>query len=227
MLLLLGRQTIRFARSPRRPRGELRDIENPKLWKAIEPPTGRLAERAWSLAKASQPEWLQNHGLRTYAWAQALGVIGGLEAHDECLFAASVLHDAGLTPAAATPSEHCFAIRGARYARQALAPVGSESVEIVAHAIARHLDLVVPVGDGVEAHLLQAGAAVDVLGQGLARIPPVVREHVLHRHPRQQMKKELCRCMQQVAATAPSTRAGFYVRRIGFINLIERSPFEE
>lgn len=203
-------------------------VVDARVWLAIKPPSDPLASTAWSLAHAHQAPWLVNHGLRTYAWGQALAVIGDLRPDTPCLFAAAMLHDAGLTAQAAHPGDHCFALRGARYARAAL--VGSADarrVENVAQAIARHLDFQVPVRDGVEAHLLQAGAMVDVLGRGLARISPSVRQQVLEAHPRLKMKVELCRCMREQVARSPQSRIGFYARKIGFIELIQRAPFEE
>lgn len=84
-----------------------------------------------------------------------------------------MLHDVGLTPHAASPAEHCFAVRGARYARSKLqAHASEEQLHAVATAISLHLDLKVERSQGLEAHLLQAGAGVDVLGRGLGRIRP-------------------------------------------------------
>jgi hypothetical protein len=211
-----------------RPGGLRAELENPNVWRAIEVPRGDLADRAWELAAQHQPAWLLNHGLRTHAWAQAFGVIQGLAPQHELIFAAAMLHDAGLTPAAASPAEHCFAVRGSRYARQALdGTTAPASVHTIAEAIARHLDLQVDVRDGIEAHLLQAGAMADVLGRGLRRLPQTVRTRVLETHPRLGLKDELCRCMQREAAAGPHTRVGCYVRRIGFLDLIRQAPFDE
>ncbi len=199
-----------------------------KLVASMLPPEGSLAQKAWQLAQAHQPEWLNQHTLRTWAFAQALGIVGDLAFDREQLFAAAALHDIGLVPEAATPTDHCFAVRGARYATRTLQAVASKrAVDIVAHAIARHLDLSVEPSDGVEAHLLQAGAMADVLGRGLSRLSTDYRQIVLERHPRAGMKHALCQCMRHEAATAPRSRMGLYVRRIGFVDLIQRAPYED
>ncbi|MCR5883825.1 hypothetical protein LRS03_13550 [Rhizobacter sp. J219] len=226
-LLLAG--VARKARSRSRPQTRVRsDLLNPALWNAIEAPQGRLANRAWELARGQQPAWLLNHGLRTHAWAQAFGVIAGLAPDREALFAAAMLHDAGLTPAAPTPANHCFAVRGARYAASSLKEVAAPAtLNLVAEAIARHLDLQVDPGDGAEAHLLQAGAMADVLGHRVQQLPLALRTHVLTVHPRLQMKEELCRCMTKEITLAPHTRVDCYVRRIDFLSLIRQAPFEE
>ena len=226
--LLLAARWMR--KLPRRrhmaePRSE---FENPKLWKAIEVPTGGMAERAWMLAREHQPAWLINHCLRTHVWGQAFGVIGGLCPNRELLFAAAMLHDAGLTPVAAASPGQCFAIRGANYARSGLDGTADPStLNVVAEAIARHLDLQVSVRDGVEAHLLQAGAMADVVGRKLFRIPQAVRQHVMSAHPRLRMKDELCRCMVRESAAAPHSRMACYIKHIDFVNLIRQAPFEE
>jgi hypothetical protein len=226
--LLLARMARR-ARSRKRTHQRVHaELLDPALWNAIEAPHGKLAGRAWELASDHQPAWLLNHGLRTHAWAQAFAVVAGLAPDREGLFAAAMLHDAGLTAAAATPASHCFAVRGARYAAQALdGATEPATLDLVAEAIARHLDLQVDLGDGAEAHLLQAGAMADVLGHRLPQLPLALRTHVLTTHPRLKMKEELCRCMTKEIAAAPHTRMHCYVRRIDFLGLIRQAPFEE
>lgn len=227
LLLLATRWTARRRKS-RQTSENASELDNPKVWRAIEAPNGRLTDLAWALAREHQPVWLVNHCLRTYAWGQAFGVVAGINPDREALFAASMLHDAGLTPVAAEPPGHCFALRGARYARRTLDGVtDANTVNVVADAIARHLDLQVEVRDGVEAHLLQAGAMADVLGHKLAGLPKSVRQHVLSMHPRVGMKEALCRCLVRESAAAPRSRVACYVKHIDFLSLIRRSPFDE
>lgn len=223
-LALLAAQLARR----RRARPSLRpEVTEAVLWRSIEAPRGRLADRAWELARQQQPPWLINHSLRTHAWAQAFGVLAGLTPDREALFAAAMLHDAGLTPAAATPASHCFAVRGARYAKTALeGSTDAKTADVIADAIAHHLDLQVDLRDGVEAHLLQAGAMADVLGRRITNLPPAFRVNVLATHPRLKMKDELCRCMAQESVAAPHTRMGCYVRRIDFLGLIRQAPYD-
>ncbi len=194
----------------------------------IVPPQDALARHAWELGHNTQPAWLLQHALRTYVWGELLALQGGLRPDHSVLFAACMLHDVGLTPHAASPADHCFAVRGARYARQHLQAHGSgEQRHAVATAICLHLDLKVESSQGLEAHLLQAGAGVDVLGRGLGRIPAPVRDAVLQRHPRLGCKQALCQCMRAEALRAPHTRMGLYARRLGFVELIEKAPFAE
>jgi hypothetical protein len=204
------------------------ELQKSALWESLKHPCGPMAKMAWQLAFSRQPTWLTNHCLRTHAWSQALGAVADLQFDDEILFAAAMLHDAGLTDLARSPSHHCFALRSARFARQALASVAeADRLQAVAESIARHLNFHVDLSDGVEAHLLQAGAMIDVTGRGLSRIPATVRGRVLSLHPRMGMKEKLCECMRLVAEQAPRTRASIYVRHFAFLDLIRSASFEE
>jgi len=225
--LLAARARAAIARKERKSSLDA-DLQRPALWESLKPPSGQMARTAWQVADSRQPPWLTNHCLRTHAWGQVLGAVADLRFDDEILFAAAMLHDAGLTDLASSPADHCFALRGARLARQVLAPVAeSGRVQAVAESIARHLDLQVDPRGGVEAHLLQAGAMIDVTGRGLSRVPATVRDRVLTLHPRTGMKEKLCECMRLVADQAPRTRASIYVRHFGFLDLIRSAPFEE
>lgn len=195
---------------------------------AVTPPQDALSRHAWKLAQTTQPPWLVQHALRTYAWGQLLALQGDLRPDRSVLFAACMLHDVGLTPHADSPPDHCFAVRGARYAQQHMRPHANPAQSLtVANAISLHLDLTVGLEQGTEAHLLQAGAGIDVLGRRIRAIPQPVRQAVLERHPRLGMKQALCQCMRVEAQQAPRTRLGLYTKRLGFLQLIEKAPFAE
>ena len=193
------------------------------------PPRDSLSEAALAIASRVQAPWLLQHGLRTYAWATLLGMTEGCRIDATTLYAASLLHDLGLTDFAAEPPSHCFAVRGARAAMRIAEASGAarRQAESLAAAIAAHLDLTVAPELGVEARLLQAGAALDVLGTRVGTIAPEQRKAVLARHPRLGMKSGLCRCLEREAIQAPDTRVAFYVRRFDFLALIERAPIDD
>ena len=195
---------------------------------ALTVPQDSLSKHAWQLAKATQDPWLLQHAVRTFVWGSLVGKQAGLAPERPVLFAACLLHDVGLTNHAATPSDHCFAVRGARYAQSHLAAFATtEQNRKIADAISLHLDLTVSTEQGLEAHLLQAGAALDVVGKGLRRIPQDVQQEVLQRHPRLNMKHQLCNCLRTAAAEAPRSRTALYNRRFGFLELIQNAPFDE
>lgn len=194
----------------------------------LQPPTDAMARAALSAAEAAQPEWLTQHAWRTYAWGSLLALSDGLQPDRSLFFAAALLHDLGLTPAHAEPRHECFAVRGARSARQLMLQAGATPVQAdrVAEAVSLHLNPRVPVSQGVESHLVQAGASFDVFGRRYREVPAPLRDAVLQAHPRLQMKTALCQCLQHQADGAPNTRMGLYVGRFGVTALVAQAPFE-
>lgn len=195
----------------------------------IEPPWDALAFAASTAAQALQPQWLTNHGWRSYAWGTLLALEANLEYDKNLFFSACMLHDIGLTSHAASPSEQCFTMRSARAARTILQRAGASETQLqcVAEAITLHMNLAVGPEQGVEAHLLQAGAALDVVGQRSQEIPAVLQDAVHRVHPRLGFKSAFCDCVQAEARALPNSRLGLYVRRLGFVDLIQRAPFDE
>lgn len=228
--LVLEAVSARLAQRLRRsPRGsDPRQVLDPRALDTLAMPASAWAARVHDAAAAAQPEWLMQHGLRTYAWARLLARGSGVAHDDGVLYAAALLHDLGLTAAAAEPPQDCFAVRGARASAALLRSAGAspQQCHAVAAAIARHLAPVVPLRHGAEAHLLNAGAGLDVTGARRHEIPVPLRDEVLRRHPRGPMKVQLCQCLQQETAQAPQTRLALYVGRYGFLERIARAPFE-
>lgn len=196
---------------------------------SIAPPDSPMVRISSESAQRLQPDWLSNHCWRTYAWGSLLAINAGLQYDKTVLFAACQLHDLGLTQHGADPASECFTLRGARLARSILGSTGAspEAIDRVERAIVLHMNLDVRIDEGVEAHLLQAGAGLDVVGQRHREVPPPLKEAVLDRYPRLGFKANMCRCMTHESQTAPHTRAGFFVRRLGFLDLIEAAPFED
>ena len=196
---------------------------------SIAPPRGALAVAALQAATAAQPEWLTQHALRTYAWGALLALNADLRHDRELFFAASLMHDLGLVPKYAQPRSDCFAARGARAAHEVMLGAGAQPAQArcVANAISLHLNLQVDVAQGAEAHLVQAGAALDVVGRRVREVPAALRQAVLARHPRLDMTSQICQCLQCEADASPHSRMGLYVRRLGFLGLVARAPFED
>jgi len=211
-------------RSPR----QLQDDERALASLAL--PDDPMAQALTRRAVQLQPDWLMQHALRAWAWGRLLALKDGLAHDGQTLFCACLLHDLGLTPAAAAPVDGCFAVRGARLALGLMreAGAGEHQALTVASAIALHLDLRVHVHEaGAEAHLLQAGTAFDVIGSRWHDLAAPLRGRVLAAHPRLDIKQALCACMRREADAAPDTRLGLYTRRLGFLDLIRRAPFDE
>jgi len=159
-------------------------------------PTTSIERAARDLCWAVSPPWLRAHCCRTYALGALLG--RGLSFDSEILFVASMLHDVGLTdafrqgsdpgliPAYTQKGAPCFAVRGAGVA-QSLASIHgwpSASSNALAEAISLHLNARVTKSRGVEAHLLNAASAFDVVRLKSYRLPFESARRVEERWPR-------------------------------------------
>jgi hypothetical protein len=196
---------------------------------AVPMPDSALATATRDLcARVSSPALL-GHCLRTYLWGALLGQRLQQRFDPELMFVASLLHDLGLTEHAA-PSAHvpCFAVSGSHAALAFLHSQGvsEERAARAAECITLHMHPYVPLEHGPEAHLMAAGAALDVIGSRQHELAPAVRKAVVERHPYRDLGSELmCRVRSQVTAF-PSTRSAFIEKNFGFVNRIARHSFQ-
>lgn len=195
----------------------------------VDHPWDALAFAASTAAQELQPQWLTNHCWRTYAWGTLLALNADLKYDKSLFFSACMLHDLGLTAHAAVPNDQCFTLRSARAASDILRTAGASQAQVhcVAQAITLHLNLEVDIEQGVEAHLVQAGAGLDVVGQRSQEVPALLRQAVVENHPRLGFKHQFCNCMRLESRSTPQSRTGLYVRRLGFLDLIGQAPFDE
>lgn len=211
---------LRWRRSP--PPGRTA-VECPTL------PAGSTARCALRWSAECSPPWLHAHVLRTYCWARLLGEAAGLEPEDELLFVASMLHDLGLTDRYPPDLGECFAFAGARHARKLLVAQGlpAQWAARVADAIALHLEVQVPLRQGVESKLLHDGAGLDVLGLGRRRITSEARRAVLRAYSREGLGAPLAERLRAAARNAPGSRMAFYCRRFDFAGRVARVRLPE
>ncbi len=196
---------------------------------SISIPDSALCNSASELLESVSEAWLVNHCFRTFLWAAILGKKERHRFDEELLFVASILHDLGLTDAAAqlgAAGVECFAVEGAFAAEHFLTKqgMGKSRREVVAEAISLHMNVRVPLAHGVEAYLLHEGAALDVVGARLRDIAEPTRQQLLTSYPRLEMNSRLAAVMQHQSSIRPHSRAGLLCR-YGFISMIRRAPF--
>jgi hypothetical protein len=92
----------------------------------------------------------------------------------------------------------------------------------VENAICLHMNPRVPPGAGIEAHLLQQAAAMDVVGARANGIDAASRHAVLSRYPRTGFAQRMSEAMRLQAERAPDTRTRL-LWRMGFERAIRRS----
>jgi hypothetical protein len=158
-------------------------------------PVSQRATKASSFLEGISEPWLAAHCYRTFAFAVLLG--RRLSFDKEVLFVAAMLHDVALTPqfrrgwdpglvAGYTKAKApCFAVRSADVAKLSAASDGwPDDLRLrFAEAISMHLNVRVTKARK-EAHLLQAGSALDVIGHRFDQLPREWIREVEHRWPR-------------------------------------------
>jgi hypothetical protein len=195
------------------------------------PPDSPIAREAEELCRELSSETLLNHCLRTFVWGALLGQRDDLHWDDEMLYVAAMLHDLGLTDRhrQQNPDAHCFAVEGARAAADfaSQAGWGEDRRDELAEAICLHINPIVGVEHGAEAHLLFRGAGCDLIGRDLATLERPMREGVLGRYPRVDMKREFGELMRAESESRPEARVHLYCRYGAFLRLIARAPFND
>lgn len=188
-----------------------------------------VAQAATALCtEVSDPSLIQ-HCMRTYFWGSILGHQSRLEFDAELFYVACVLHDLGLTPHAPSSKRvPCFAVAAARAAELFLASQGWSAARSrkVGDAIAMHINPYVS-ASAPEAHLLQAGAGVDVIGLHFEEINPSTVAAVVARFPRLSFKRVFEAAWRTEARHRRGTRTHCASRYLMFERRIRVSPFSE
>ncbi|MFT3925294.1 MAG: hypothetical protein QM778_22340 [Myxococcales bacterium] len=157
----------------------------------LEPPDSKLSADARTLAESSQPRALLLHCWRTYYFGVLIAKYDRMDFDPELFFAASMLHDIGMTAATKAPrTACCFAVSGAIHAYEQLTARGHAPLTAtrIGDAISLHMNLDVGVDCGAEAFMLARGAVCDVFGAGLARISTPSVQAVIGRCPREDLR---------------------------------------
>lgn len=191
-------------------------------------PDSPIAKQAEEECRAASPPVFVEHCFRTYAWGTILAALDGLRPDAELFYVASMLHDLALTDRhrdyAPMP---CFGARAGLLARDWSHARGWDAARAatLADAISLHLNAVVPAEHGPEAQLLQAAAALDVIGLRHWDLAPETVAAVLARHPRHAMKRAGYPAF--VAEAHAGTRTWLLQRWLQFGTLVRLSPFRE
>lgn len=193
-------------------------------------PDSAMARHAEDLLNECSPAHLVQHCHRTYLWGAILAQHDGLKYDAELLYVACLLHDLGLTARfnAVDASSHCFALDGALAAQDAAREHWDEARrDRLAQAIVLHLNPTVGREHGAEAHLVNAGAALDVAGLRKWEVARETQEQVLLRHPRENFKVGIDGLLRAGFAGRPCCRAHFLFDVLKFGELIKRASFRE
>ena len=198
---------------------------------AIQPPDSAIATKAADLCASVSGEQLYRHCCRAYLWGRVFAQASGINFDDELLYAACMLHDLGLTSAYDNCARHgeCFTLDSVEGASAWAKDAGWDArrQDALAEAILLHMNVMVGVEQGAEAHLLHAAAGLDCLGLRAWEVKRATRDAVVGRFPRQHFKGELIEIFSAQARRRPKCRAAFLIRYLMFRPMIRLAPFSD
>jgi hypothetical protein len=221
----------RAASIPKRVRRAL-GLSDPQLARididAIRIPDSSAARCAGELVASLSQPWMVNHCTRTYLWGAMLAQSHRISFDEELLYVATALHDMGLSDSHSCSAScaACFAVEGARVAERFSDGRGwpHERRDRLSEAISLHLNVQVGLAQGHEAHLLHAGASVDIIGARLRELHVDSVRAVLARHPRLDFNAAMATTMKNEARNRPHSRAAFLVS-LGLAGMIRESKW--
>jgi hypothetical protein len=207
----------------RGPVSERLSIETPT------PPDSAIARLADERVRELSTPELYGHCLRTWAFSTMFAARDKV-AHDaELLYLACMLHDLGLTSAhdQADPTAKCFAVEGARAARELICAHGDPQsrAQTVAEAITLHLNVTVPARMGAEAQLLSKGVSLDTIGRRSHQLPLTSVRKVDERWPRDGLAEHLVAATTRQARIRPQSRSAL-LHRLGLPGLLRANPLD-
>jgi lysophospholipase L1-like esterase len=157
-------------------------------------PTTAIAQTAEDMCRESGGDWLVAHCYRSFAYGALFG--SSLPFDRDVFFVACMLHDIELSrngmvnPRIAGREDFhdtpCFAVRGAMVARDLASDHDwpPEKRDSLAEAVSLHVNVRVRPSQGLEAHLLNVGSALDVLGLRVEMLPESAMEVIEQEWPR-------------------------------------------
>ncbi|WP_343713243.1 HD domain-containing protein [Inquilinus sp.] len=185
-------------------------ISNPIAGVGI--PDSRMACEVTQLVRDTESDLLFHHSTRVYFWGALAGKRKGLVFDPELLYVAAMFHDIGLT-ARYRDSQLRFEVDGANAAREFLRGHGipETDVERVWAAVALHTTPGIPEHMHPEIALVQAGAAMDVVGRGYHDLTAEQREAVIAAYPRgSDFKHEMIEAFYQGMKHRPDSTFGTF-----------------
>lgn len=171
------------------------------------PPNTAICRAVEDYVRGVSPPHLFNHVMRSYLFADVAGQIMRRHFDRELLFAATVLHDLGLTDE--VPAQERFEVEGADAARRFLAARGmaDADLDLVWDAIALHTTQTVPQRKQPVVALCQLGTAIDVGYAPLEILPDDLVADILAAYPRLAFKQAFLATLARVHERNPQAAA--------------------
>jgi HD superfamily phosphodiesterase len=175
-------------------------------------PDSAMAREITQLIRDTESDLLFYHSTRVYFWGALIGKRKGLMFDPELLYTGAMFHDLGLTQSY-RGSQLRFEVDGANAAGEFLRSHGitERDIEKVWTAIALHTTPGIPEFMDPEIALVQAGAALDVVGRAYDDFTDEQREAVIAAYPRgNDFEQEIIEAFYQGMKHRPDSTFGTF-----------------
>ena len=198
----------------------------PSTIAGIAVPRDAVSEAVWRWAQRALPRYLLAHSARTYCWGVTIAAGDGLAIDRSVLWAASMMHDVGLTRIPA--NDRCFEVEGGEIARRFLLRRGvpADVAGTVATAIVLHMAPGVTLEDGVEAFVLDRATGLDVRGVGFDLVG-AVRPGVMRAFPREAFDRRFLAAIRREVAIRPGCQSARLLHEVDLAGWMDRSPWRD
>lgn len=189
-------------------------------------PDSAIATKATEWAASIQPDFVQYHGLRSFAFGVALAEYHDVRFDREMLYIAAILHDISLA-SSAHDGPGSFEVEAAGCAHRWLAEQGydQEKADVIHEAMALHSAVCHTGPRDPEGLLLHLGAGVDVVGMQVMNIHRDVRAKILRDYPRTGFVKDFGQLVADQAYHKPQCHIAGLVD-VGFKKALASNPFD-
>lgn len=196
----------------------------PREIAGIAVPHDTVSAATWRWAHRALPSYLLTHSVRAYCWGAAIAAGEGWTFDRPILWAASLMHDVGLTRL--PRNTMCFEVEGAEIARRFLEREGlsAEAADRAAIAIVLHMRPGVTLDDGVESVLLDRATGLDVRGAEYALVD-AVRAGVSRAFPRGAFDRHFLAAISREADRRPTCESARLLHATGLAEWMATSPW--
>ena len=215
-----------------------RDASQTRLIAGVSVPDGPLITAVIEHAQRLSEPYLFNHAMRSWLFAEAIGLIKGIDYDREVVAIGTILHDIGLTASVSGPNR--FEVNGADAALWFIKGKGlsDRRAQLIWDLVALNSTPSLALHKEPEVAVGTMGIGLDYGGFGIEALPKTDVERILGAFPRLRMKQQFAETCCRLVTTKPETSHDNFLRDFGerfvpgykavsTVDLLMNAPFDE
>jgi hypothetical protein len=215
-----------------------RDASQTRLIAGVSVPDDPLITAVIERAQRLSEPYLFNHAMRSWLFAEMIGLIKGIEYDREVVAVGTILHDIGLTASVSGPNR--FEVNGADAALSFIKGKGlsDRRAQLIWDLVALNSTPSLALHKEPEVAVGTMGIGLDYGGFGVEALPAANVERILSAFPRLKMKQGFAETCCRLVAAKPETSYDNFLRDFGerfvpgykavsTVDLLMNAPFDE